>query len=197
MGEFLKRSESVRIKCRATEEDMLLNLSKKRKVYSKLENDSCGEEELAENSVSPAVSRTSSCSKHENSTDVVKMSPSSPDLENAGSHSEGFETEISTSTGRVFREATPTSELYGDSEHVLLQQSPSTTSKKKSSPPPTALRRKSLNSVAENMPSAAELEAFFAAAEKYEQKRFAEKYNYDIVKDVPLEGKYHWVRLLP
>ncbi|XP_057803648.1 uncharacterized protein LOC131018980 [Salvia miltiorrhiza] len=125
MGEFLKRSESVRIKCRATDEDILLNLSKKRKVFSKLENDSCGEEELAENSVLPAVSRTSSCSKHENSSDVVKMSLSSPDLENAGSHSEGFETEISTSTGLVFsREATPTSELYGDSEHVLLQQSP-------------------------------------------------------------------------
>lgn len=23
------------------------------------------------------------------------------------------------------------------------------------------------------------------------------RYNYDIVKDVPLEGKYQWVRLLP
>lgn len=81
MGEFLKRCESVRIKCRATEEDMRLSFSKKRKVYSKLENDSCGEAELAENSVSPAASRTSSCSKHEDSSDVVKMSPSSPDLE--------------------------------------------------------------------------------------------------------------------
>ncbi|KAG9155239.1 hypothetical protein Leryth_023270 [Lithospermum erythrorhizon] len=38
------------------------------------------------------------------------------------------------------------------------------------------------------MPSEAELEDFFSAAEKYEQNRFAEKYNYDIVKDVPLEG---------
>ncbi|XP_047977141.1 cyclin-dependent kinase inhibitor 7-like isoform X1 [Salvia hispanica] len=185
MGEF-----SVRIKCRAMEEDMRLNFNKKRKVYSELENESCGEAELAEDSPSPAASRTSSCSKREDSNDVVKMSPTSPDLENADSHSEGFVTEISASTGRVFsREATPTSELCGDSEHV----SPPPTSRKKS----TNLRRKTPNSAADSMPSAAELEAFFAAAEKYEQKRFSEKYNYDIVKDVPLEGKYQWVRLLP
>lgn len=67
------------------------------------------------------------------------------------------------------REATPTSELYGDSEHVL------STSKRKSTPPPTTLRRKNPKPAAENMPSPAELEAFFAAAEKYEHKRFAEK----------------------
>ncbi|XP_054785537.1 cyclin-dependent kinase inhibitor 7-like [Prosopis cineraria] len=41
-----------------------------------------------------------------------------------------------------------------------------------------------------------EIEEFLAMAEKYEQKRFAEKYNYDIVKDMPLQGKYEWVRLI-
>ncbi|KAK4284678.1 hypothetical protein QN277_001476 [Acacia crassicarpa] len=41
-----------------------------------------------------------------------------------------------------------------------------------------------------------EIEEFFAMAEKHEQKRFAEKYNYDIVKDMPLQGKYEWVRLI-
>ncbi|MED6149298.1 hypothetical protein PIB30_061053 [Stylosanthes scabra] len=41
----------------------------------------------------------------------------------------------------------------------------------------------------------AEIEEFFAMAEKYEQKRFAEKYNFDIVADMPLEGRYQWVRL--
>ncbi|XP_047983130.1 cyclin-dependent kinase inhibitor 7-like isoform X2 [Salvia hispanica] len=141
MEEFLKRCESVRVKCRvAKEEDMLLK--------RKLQNDSC-------ESVSPSCC---SNSKHEDSSDGVEMSPRSSDLENAGS-------EISTSTDRVLR------------EHILLQlPSPNKES---------------------SMPSAAELERFFAAAEKYEQKRFAQKYNYDIVKDVPLEGRYHWVRLLP
>ncbi|KAI3675290.1 hypothetical protein L1987_84879 [Smallanthus sonchifolius] len=47
------------------------------------------------------------------------------------------------------------------------------------------------------MPYALELEEFFSKAEKYEQKRFAEKYNFDIVKDVPMEGRYQWVPLKP
>ncbi|MFS7933419.1 putative cyclin-dependent kinase inhibitor [Helianthus anomalus] len=47
------------------------------------------------------------------------------------------------------------------------------------------------------MPCAAEIEEFFSKAEKYEQKRFVEKYNYDIVKDVPMEGKYQWIELKP
>ncbi|KAK8706622.1 hypothetical protein V6N13_050178 [Hibiscus sabdariffa] len=37
-------------------------------------------------------------------------------------------------------------------------------------------------------PSQAELDEFFSAAEKY---------NYDIVKDVPMDGRYHWIQLKP
>ncbi|XP_076925539.1 uncharacterized protein LOC143588420 isoform X1 [Bidens hawaiensis] len=59
------------------------------------------------------------------------------------------------------------------------------TSRRKPPPPAT------------DMPSAAELDEFFAKAEEKEQKRFAKKYNYDIVKDVPIEGRYQWVRLKP
>ncbi|GAU30362.1 hypothetical protein TSUD_57730 [Trifolium subterraneum] len=40
-----------------------------------------------------------------------------------------------------------------------------------------------------------EIDAFFARFEREEQKRFAEKYNFDIVKDLPMEGRYEWVRL--
>ncbi|KAF7810913.1 cyclin-dependent kinase inhibitor 7-like [Senna tora] len=40
---------------------------------------------------------------------------------------------------------------------------------------------------AEMAPKEEEIEEFFAMAEKYEQKRFAEKYNYDIVTDMPLQ----------
>ncbi|KAK9990602.1 hypothetical protein SO802_025587 [Lithocarpus litseifolius] len=47
------------------------------------------------------------------------------------------------------------------------------------------------------MPTESELEEFFSAAEKDLQKRFKEKYNYDIVKDAPLEGRYEWIRLKP
>ncbi|XP_058089101.1 cyclin-dependent kinase inhibitor 1-like [Magnolia sinica] len=56
----------------------------------------------------------------------------------------------------------------------------------------TNSRRKSS---AEKIPSEAEIEAFFSAAEKTELKRFAERYNYDVLKDVPLEGRYEWVKL--
>ncbi|KAL1544280.1 cyclin-dependent kinase inhibitor 6-like [Salvia divinorum] len=73
--------------------------------------------------------------------------------------------EISTSACVNFSEATW---ICGDSSQVK----------------PTAKR-----------PSAAELEEFFTEAEEYVQKRFAEKYNYDIVKDAPiLGGRYQWFR---
>ncbi|GAU17374.1 hypothetical protein TSUD_232500 [Trifolium subterraneum] len=51
------------------------------------------------------------------------------------------------------------------------------------------------NSSPKNMPTEFELEEFFSVAEKNIQKKFQEKYNYDIVKDVPLEGRYEWVQL--
>nr|CAA05215.1 cyclin-dependent kinase inhibitor protein [Oxybasis rubra] len=47
------------------------------------------------------------------------------------------------------------------------------------------------------MPSDSEIEEFFAVAEKDLQKRFSEKYNFDIVKDVPLKGRYDWVPINP
>ncbi|KAL1370776.1 hypothetical protein HN51_000975 [Arachis hypogaea] len=45
------------------------------------------------------------------------------------------------------------------------------------------------------MPTELELEEFFATAEKDIQKRFSDKYNFDIVKDLPLEGRYEWIQV--
>ncbi|KZV39755.1 cyclin-dependent kinase inhibitor 7-like [Dorcoceras hygrometricum] len=45
------------------------------------------------------------------------------------------------------------------------------------------------------MPSEDELEEFFAVAEKNLQKEFIAKYNFDIAKDAPLEGRYEWVHI--
>ncbi|KAL3843927.1 hypothetical protein ACJIZ3_001330 [Penstemon smallii] len=162
---------------------MQLISSKKRKLYLKLENEYCKVDvELPEKSLSPAVSGRSMYDV-ESSDIAAEKSFKSPDLE-----SEGFETEISVSTnGYSSREAT---QFCIDSNKQGLMDS-SSTSKKKSSPPPGPCRKIPV----EKMPSVAELEEFFEAAEKYEQKRFAEKYNYDIAKDVPLEGKFQWVRL--
>uniref|UniRef100_A0A0D9XU56 Cyclin-dependent kinase inhibitor domain-containing protein n=1 Tax=Leersia perrieri TaxID=77586 RepID=A0A0D9XU56_9ORYZ len=41
-------------------------------------------------------------------------------------------------------------------------------------------------------PAQAEIEAFFAAAELADRRRFAETYNYDIVLDCPLQGRFEW-----
>ncbi|XP_068303729.1 cyclin-dependent kinase inhibitor 6-like [Pyrus communis] len=45
--------------------------------------------------------------------------------------------------------------------------------------------------------NASELEEFFAVVEKESQQKFNEKYNFDVSKDKPLEGRYEWVRLKP
>ncbi|KAL8229220.1 hypothetical protein R6Q57_014120 [Mikania cordata] len=49
----------------------------------------------------------------------------------------------------------------------------------------------------EKLPPATELEEFFASAEKQLYKRFKHKYNYDIVNDTPLEGRFEWFELKP
>uniref|UniRef100_A0ACD5W6H7 Uncharacterized protein n=1 Tax=Avena sativa TaxID=4498 RepID=A0ACD5W6H7_AVESA len=41
-------------------------------------------------------------------------------------------------------------------------------------------------------PPEAEIEAFLAAAELAERRRFMETYNYDIALDRPLEGRFDW-----
>jgi len=46
-------------------------------------------------------------------------------------------------------------------------------------------------------PPPEEVEAFLAAAESTLARRFAAKYNYDVVKDAPMDGRYEWVRVGP
>ena len=46
----------------------------------------------------------------------------------------------------------------------------------------------------QKMPTESEIDEFFAVAEKDIQKQFEDKYNYDIVKDMPLDGRYEWVQ---
>ncbi|XP_038900642.1 cyclin-dependent kinase inhibitor 1-like isoform X2 [Benincasa hispida] len=84
------------------------------------------------------------------------------------------------------RETTPSSEFQSPQSGDM--ESPARKSEATSS-------NRSSSSV--KMPAESELEEFFIAAEKNIQKRFAEKYNYDIVEDVPLEGRYEWVRVKP
>ncbi|GMJ08734.1 KIP-RELATED PROTEIN 7 [Hibiscus trionum] len=96
-----------------------------------------------------------------------------PDLED-----ESIEVETSThfSSRYSMRETTRSRELRAEPEGMDSRRKPST---------------------AVTMPTEAELEEFFAAAEEKLRNQFAEKYKYDIVKDQPLEGRFKWIRLKP
>lgn len=55
--------------------------------------------------------------------------------------------------------------------------------------------RISQNSITKSMPFAQEIEEFFAHHDQEQQKRFADKYNFDIVNEKPLGGRYEWVQV--
>ncbi|KAG2271458.1 hypothetical protein Bca52824_066013 [Brassica carinata] len=62
-----------------------------------------------------------------------------------------------------------------------------------------ALKRDNKPPGVSKIPTAEEVEAFLSELEGGEdkQKRFIEKYNFDIVNDKPLQGRYMWDRLKP
>ncbi|KAF7840853.1 cyclin-dependent kinase inhibitor 7-like [Senna tora] len=99
----------------------------------------------------------------------------------------GFESTVDSTTYSDFKLFSggrySLSEFSGDSEETMTLPAAEEVSKHGNILP------------AANIPPKEEIEEFFAMAEMYEQKRFAEKYNYDIAKDMPLEGRYQWVRL--
>ncbi|CAN6466696.1 unnamed protein product [Victoria cruziana] len=88
------------------------------------------------------------------------------------------------------RETSPPTDLRGESE--LLE---STTSSALDDS--VNYRRKPSRVAARMTAPASEIEEFFAAFEKEEKRRFSEKYNYDVVKDIPLAGRYEWVKVTP
>lgn len=174
------------IKVRAVEEEEeVTSSSKRRKVDDRDEGPEL-QLYLPANTVSASTANSTTTSS---ATNVNEEKMRSTDLKHKDS-----ETEISTLTIRHFRETSPSSEICGGDSGVELMESISwTTTKKEESSPRNRQELKTKTC----MPSAAEIEEFFAVAEKRQQKQFAEKYNYDIVKDVPLEGRYEWERLKP
>ncbi|XP_073157342.1 cyclin-dependent kinase inhibitor 6-like [Henckelia pumila] len=120
-----------------------------------------------------------SCCSSNGSSQLAKGSTDFVDLE----ENEEF---LATSGGNLEerRETTPSSEVraeLGELESTAMPCDPN-------------FRRRSIS--AEKMPSEVELEEFFSAAETKLHKQFMDKYNYDILKDEPLEGRYEWVRIL-
>ncbi|XP_038715329.1 cyclin-dependent kinase inhibitor 7-like isoform X2 [Tripterygium wilfordii] len=116
-------------------------------------------------SSSSCFSQTSRCS----SSKIVEECSRFVDRE-----TKSFETEDSTCITSRLREATPSSDFFDS---------------------PVAEKSQHEKPVGTEMPSQGEIEAFFGISEKLEQKRFFEKYNFDVVNGVPLEGRFQWVPL--
>lgn len=89
---------------------------------------------------------------------------------------------------RTARETTPCS-LIRNSESI---RTPGSTTRPTNS---TASSRRMQSWMHSNIPTAHEMEEFFSGAEQMQQRMFAEKYNFDPVNDIPLPGRYEWVKL--
>lgn len=58
-----------------------------------------------------------------------------------------------------------------------------------------AVNRRSRSAILDNVPSASEIEEFFDRADQCQRQQFIEKYNFDVVNDFPLPGRYEWVKV--
>ncbi|KAK8934199.1 Cyclin-dependent kinase inhibitor 3 [Platanthera zijinensis] len=85
---------------------------------------------------------------------------------------------------RKMRETTPSNLIRGSQDI----ETPGSSTR------PSANRR-SWSSVYRNIPTTSEMEEFFTGAEQSQMKLFTEKYNYDLVNDRPLPGRYEWAKL--
>ncbi|XP_054804827.1 cyclin-dependent kinase inhibitor 4-like [Prosopis cineraria] len=91
---------------------------------------------------------------------------------------------------RSTRESTPCS-LIRDPDTV---GTPGSTTRPTCS---TEANRRSETTTRRHIPTAREMDEFFADAEEAQQRRFVEKYNFDPVNDKPLPGRYEWEKLKP
>lgn len=92
---------------------------------------------------------------------------------------------------RSTRESTPSS-LIRNPDTI---RTPSSTTR----PTTSAVETNHRNPYSSNrhIPTAREMDEFFALAEEKQQRHFIEKYNFDPVKDTPLPGRYEWEKLQP
>ncbi|KAL0286130.1 UNVERIFIED_CONTAM: Cyclin-dependent kinase inhibitor 4 [Sesamum calycinum] len=91
--------------------------------------------------------------------------------------------------GRITRESTPSTLIEGSN----IIKTP--TSSNKSATNVNGVKKLRIGKPM--MPSAEELEAFFAPQEKLDIERFIKKYNFDPVNEKPLKGRYEWVEFKP
>ncbi|KAK7338927.1 hypothetical protein VNO77_19561 [Canavalia gladiata] len=126
-----------------------------------------------------------SFAKTTSSRSAEKFGPFCAEEDNAEcSFGENF-LEVEGREGRSTRESTPCS-LIRDSNAI---HTPGSTTRQRTH----QMIRERMH---RNIPTAYEMEEFFAYAEKQQQTIFMDKYNFDIVNEVPLPGRYEWVPVL-
>ncbi|KAK8941453.1 Cyclin-dependent kinase inhibitor 3 [Platanthera zijinensis] len=115
------------------------------------------------------------------------LAESSPEADAGGAEASFGENVLeSEATDRNVREKTPCSLMIRSSEAA---RTPSSATR------PTALACRVRNARHQSIPSAHEMEEFFAGSERLQQRAFIDKYNFDPVNDCPLAGRYEWVEL--
>lgn len=90
---------------------------------------------------------------------------------------------------RSTRESTPCSLIRASD----TMGTPGSTTRR--TPSSVAANRRIQNVMQRNIPTTHEMEEFFSLAEQQQQRLFTEKYNFDVVNDLPLSGRYEWVRV--
>ncbi|KAI4319322.1 hypothetical protein MLD38_032933 [Melastoma candidum] len=90
---------------------------------------------------------------------------------------------------RSTRESTPCS-FVGGSDAIPI---PGSTTRRRSS----ISSRRITNDLLRGIPTTQEIEEFFASVEEQQRKSFIDKYNFDILNDTPLPGRYEWVEVVP
>ncbi|XP_038703283.1 cyclin-dependent kinase inhibitor 3-like isoform X2 [Tripterygium wilfordii] len=90
---------------------------------------------------------------------------------------------------RTTRESTPCS-LIRDPLNIVT---PGSTSRRRKSS--VTNNQRTRNEIQKSNPIMHEVEEFFAYAEQQQKREFVEKYNFDIVNDLPLPGRYEWVQI--
>ncbi|XP_047094762.1 cyclin-dependent kinase inhibitor 1-like [Lolium rigidum] len=159
---------------------------------SRLANSSAPSGEAIAAGISRCSSAASSAAARERSDGEAEACESRDDVETSVSDSE--------CGARVWRETTPSSQPPVDDYISDLESSQATdeqTHSKRCSR--TRATTTTTNTTAfhlqprARMPAAAEIEQFFAAAEKAEAERFAAKYNFDVALGLPLDaGRFEW-----
>ncbi|THU44947.1 hypothetical protein C4D60_Mb02t12740 [Musa balbisiana] len=87
---------------------------------------------------------------------------------------------------RFVRETTPCS-LIRDSETI---DTPGSMTR----PTNSSATNQRRHAFCHNIPTAQDMEEFFANTEQLQQQNFQEQYNFDFVNECPLPGRYEWVK---